>query len=302
MTTAAQPLEHPPEPKLTMTPVRIFWRKARKHPVLMIGLGVFLLILCAAIFAPWIAPYDPSAQDMLNRVTPPVWTAQGSWAHILGTDGLGRDYFSRLIYGARISLLIGISAVIASGLIGITLGVAAGYFGGKVDLVINYLIMTRLTLPVVMVGLAVVSIVGSSLTIIVLVLGLLLWDRFAIVTRAAAMQLREQEFILSSRAMGSTTRQILVHELLPNLIDKIAVIATFEIAHAILLEATMSFLGLGVRPPTPSWGLMIAEARQFLLFDPWLIMIPGAALFMLVISINFVGDGLRDVAAPEHRN
>jgi len=285
-----------------MTPARVFWRKARKHPMLIAGALVFLLILGLALLAPWVAPYDPSAQDMLNRITPPVWMDRGSWAHILGTDGLGRDYLSRLIYGARISLLIGICAVIASGLIGITLGVVAGYFGGKVDLVINYLIMTRLTLPVVMVGLAVVSVVGSSLTIIVLVLGLLLWDRFAIVIRSATMQLREQEFILASRAMGSTIRQILSQEILPNLIDKIAVIATFEIAHAILLEATMSFLGLGVRPPTPSWGLMIAEARQFLLFDPWLVMIPGAALFILVISINFVGDGLRDVVAPDTRH
>jgi len=286
----------------SVTPARVFWRKTKKHPVLMTGTGVFLWILCVAILAPWIAPYDPTAQDMLNRVTPPIWMDGGSWAHILGTDGLGRDYLSRLIYGARISLLIGICSVIASGLIGITLGVVAGYFGGKTDLVINYLIMTRLTLPVVMVGLAVVSIMGSSLTIIVLVLGLLLWDRFAIVTRSATMQLRGQEFILSSRSMGSTVPQILFQDILPNLIDKIAVIATFEIAHAILLEATMSFLGLGVRPPTPSWGLMIAEARQFLLFDPWLIMIPGVALFILVISINFMGDGLRDVTAPDNRH
>jgi len=298
MTTPTVPLE----PTLAMTPARLFWRKARAHPILIIGALVFLLILAVALLAPWIAPYDPAAQDMLNRVTPPVWMERGTWAHILGTDGLGRDYLSRLIYGARISLLIGVAAVIASGLIGITLGIVAGYFGGKVDLVINYLIMTRLALPVVMVGLAVVSVVGSSLTIIVLVLGLLLWDRFAIVTRSATMQLREQEFILASRSMGSTVRQILSQEILPNLLDKIAVIATFEIAHAILLEATMSFLGLGVRPPTPSWGLMIAEARQFLLFDPWLMMIPGAALFILVISINFVGDGLRDVAAPDTRN
>jgi len=287
---------------LAQTPTRLFWRKAGKHPMLIMGAAVFVLMLLAAVLAPWLAPFDPAAQDMLNRVKPPVWMQGGSWTHLLGTDGLGRDYFSRLLYGARISLLIGVGAVCASGAIGITLGVVAGYFGGKIDLAINYVIMTRLTLPVVMVGLAVVSVVGSSLTIIVLVLGLLLWDRFAIVMRSATMQLREQEFILSSRAMGSTVRQILAQEILPNLIDKIAVIATFEVAHAILLEATMSFLGLGVRPPTPSWGLMIAEARQYLLFDPWLIMIPGAALFILVISINFVGDGLRDVLTPDNRH
>lgn len=278
------------------------WRRLRRNPTFLLGAGVVLLILLIAVFAPLLAPHNPYTQSMGNRVVPPVWMDRGSWDHVLGTDGLGRDYLSRIIYGARISLLIAVFTVITSGLIGTTLGVLAGYFGGKVDLVINFFIMTRLTLPVVMVALAVVALFGGSLTVVVLVLGFLLWDRFAVVTRAATQQLRNQEYIQASRSLGFTTRQIVFRDVLPNIFDRLAVIATFEMAQAILLEAALSFLGLGVQPPTPSWGLMVAEGRQFLLFDPWLIMIPGAAIFVLVMAINLAGDGLRDALAPENRN
>lgn len=277
-------------------------RRLRGNPTFVVGAFIFLLIFLMAIFAPLLAPYDPYSQSMSNRVVPPVWMERGSWDHVLGTDGLGRDYLSRIIYGARISLLIAIFTVITSGLIGTTLGVLSGYFGGKVDLVINFFIMTRLTLPVVMVALAVVALFGGSLTVVILVLGFLLWDRFAVVTRAATQQLRNQEYIQASRSLGFTTRQIIFRDVLPNILDRLAVIATFEMAQAILLEAALSFLGLGVQPPTPSWGLMVAEGRQFLLFDPWLIMIPGAAIVVLVMAINLAGDGLRDAMAPENRN
>ncbi|WP_185983016.1 ABC transporter permease [Aureimonas mangrovi] len=283
-------------------PRRNAWRQLGRNPTFLVGAGVFLLIVLIAIFAPLIAPYSPYAQSMGNRLVSPIWMEGGSAEHILGTDGLGRDYLSRIIYGARISLLIAIFTVIASGLIGTTLGVLAGYFGGRVDLFINFFIMTRLTLPVVMVALAVVALFGGSLTVVVLVLGLLLWDRFAVVTRAATQQLRNQEYIQASRSLGFTTRQIILRDVLPNVFDRLAVIATFEMAQAILLEAALSFLGLGVQPPTPSWGLMVAEGRQYLLFDSWLIMIPGAAIFVIVMAINLAGDGLRDALAPENRN
>jgi peptide/nickel transport system permease protein len=278
------------------------WRRLRRNPTFLLGAGVVFAILLVAIFAPLLAPYDPYSQSMSNRVVPPVWMERGSWEHVLGTDGLGRDYLSRILYGARISLLIAVFTVITSGLIGTTLGVLAGYFGGKVDLAINFFIMTRLTLPVVMVALAVVALFGGSLLVVVLVLGFLLWDRFAVVTRSATQQLRNQEYIQASRSLGFTTRQIIWRDVLPNIFDRLAVIATFEMAQAILLEAALSFLGLGVQPPIPSWGLMVAEGRQFLLFDPWLIMIPGAAIFVLVMAINLAGDGLRDAMAPENRN
>lgn len=221
---------------------------------------------------------------------------------MLGTDKLGRDMLSRLIFGARISLFIGIAAALISALIGITLGILAGYFGGRVDSVINYLITTRLALPVVLVALAMASLVGGSLTTVVVLLGLLLWDRFAVVTRSATQQLRDSEYVLSARTLGCSLQWILLREILPNIAGALIVVATLEMAHAILLEATLSFLGMGVQPPLPSWGLMVAEGKAYMFFKPWVIAIPGVALFVLVLAINLIGDGLRDINAPDGRN
>jgi peptide/nickel transport system permease protein len=286
---------NPALPQVGATRRKGFLARALANPVFLFGAILLGLIIAMAILAPLLAPYDPLAQNMLKRTVSPFWMADGNWAHPLGTDGLGRDYLSRIIYGVRISLLIGFFTVICSGIIGTVMGVLAGYFGGKVDLVINFLIMTRLTLPVVMVALAVVALFGGSLIVVVLVLGLLLWDRFAVVMRSAVMQIRNQEYIQAAQSLGYSTPKLLFRELLPNIFDRLAVIATFEMAHAILLEASLSFLGLGVQPPTPSWGLMVAEGRQYLLF-------PGAAICVLVLAINMMGDGLRDALAPENRN
>ena len=189
-----------------------------------------------------------------------------------------------------------------SGLIGTTLGVLAGYYGGRVDAVVSYLITTRLAMPVVLVALAMASLVGGSLQVVIVLLGLLLWDRFAIVTRSATQQLRDAEFIASAKTLGASTPYILVRELLPNILGALTVVGTLEMAHAILLESTLSFLGLGVQPPTPSWGLMVAEGKAYMFFQPWVIMIPGVVLALLVLAINLVGDGIRDLAAPEDRN
>jgi peptide/nickel transport system permease protein len=197
--------------------------------------------------------------------------------------------------------LTGFLAALMSGLIGTTMGVAAGYFGGRVDLVVSFLVATRLSLPVVLVALAVVALKGSSLTVIILVLGLLLWDRFAFVMRAATLQVRSQEFVTAAQAIGCSTLRIVASEILPNVLSALIVIATVEMANAILFEAALSFLGLGVQPPLPSWGLMLAEAKEDIFFSPWMITIPGVALFLLVLSINLLGDGIRDVTAPKGR-
>lgn len=178
----------------------------------------------------------------------------------------------------------------------------AGYFGGRTDAVISYLITTRLAMPVVLVALAMASLVGGSLKVVIVLLGLLLWDRFAVVTRSATQQLRDAEFIAAAKAIGASTPYILLREILPNIMGALIVVATLEMAHAILLEATLSFLGLGVQPPTPSWGLMVAEGKTYMFFKPWVIVIPGVALALLVLAINLVGDGLRDVNAPDGRN
>jgi peptide/nickel transport system permease protein len=191
--------------------------------------------------------------------------------------------------------------MLISGVIGSTIGVLAGYFGGRIDMLITFIIITRLSMPVVLVALAVVALIGSSLSVVIWVLGLLIWDRFAVVMRSATQQMRMREFIMAAQAVGCSTLRILFTEVAPNVANQLIVVATLEMAHAILLEAALSFLGLGVQPPTPSWGLMISEAKGLMFFDPWLISIPGVALFLLVLSINMLGDGLRDVTAPENR-
>jgi len=277
-------------------------RRSLGHRGLVIGSVILALIALAALFAPWLSPHDPYAQEVTQRLIPPAWYAKGSWEHLLGTDKLGRDYLSRLLYGARVSLFIGLATALISGLIGTTMGVLAGYYGGRVDAVVSYIVTTRLALPVVLVALAMASLVGGSLKVVIVLLGLLLWDRFAIVTRSATQQLRDAEFIAAAKALGASTPYILLRELLPNLMSALTVVATLEMAHAILLEATLSFLGLGVQPPTPSWGLMVAEGKAYMFFQPWVIVIPGVVLAVLVLGINLVGDGLRDVTAPDGRN
>lgn len=287
---------------LEPSPTQLLTRRALGHTGLMIGGGILLIMLIMALFAPILAPFDPYDQDLAQRLIPPVWHDKGSWGHPLGTDNLGRDYITRIIYGARISLLIGFSAMLISGVLGTALGVAAGYFGGRVDMVITFLITTRLAMPVILVALAVVALLGSSLQIVIWVLGLLIWDRFAVVMRSATQQIRTMDYVTSARALGCSTLRIILSEILPNIANALIVVATLEVAHAVLLEAALSFLGLGVQPPEPSWGLMISEGKSHMFFKPWVIAIPGTAIFLLVLAINLLGDGIRDVTAPENRN
>lgn len=297
---SALPIETAAEPVPRMRAGTM--RTVLRHPSLMFGIAVLVVITLAALMAPVLAPQDPYAQNISQRLMNPVWYGNGSWEHPLGTDSLGRDYLSRLLYGARISLLVGFVVVLVSGLLGTAMGVAAGYFGGRVDAVVTYLVTLRLSVPLVLVALAVVAAVGSSLTVIVLVLGCLLWDRFAVVTRAATQQVVRNEYVCAAKSLGCSTGYIIVREVLPNIGSQLIVVATLEVANAILMEAALSFLGMGVQAPMPSWGLMISEGRQFMFFKGWLIAIPGATLFLTVLAVNLLGDGLRDVMAPERRS
>jgi peptide/nickel transport system permease protein len=260
---------------------------------LLIGVVIVGLVLFVAIFAPLLAPASPYDQSLSDRMVPPFFMAGGSPQHLLGTDGLGRDYASRLIYGARIALMIGVGTALLSGIFGTALGLVAGYYGGWVDLAVMYLVTVRLSLPLILVALSVVGLVGSALPTIMAILAMLLWDRFAVITRTQTQRLRNREFVLLARATGCSDLHILLREILPNLAAPLLVVATLEMAHAILLESALSFLGLGVRPPEASWGLMIAEAKDYLLFDPWLVNLPGLALFALVMGLNLLGDGLQ---------
>jgi peptide/nickel transport system permease protein len=289
---------------LAPSPATLLRRRIWRHWGLLIGGVILITIAAVALLAPLLSVYDPYDQQPARKLIPPIWqaSAKATWQHPLGTDQLGRDYLTRLFYGARISLLIGISAMLISGVIGTALGVLAGYFGGRIDMLVGFIVTTRLSMPVVLLALAVVAIIGSSLAVVIWVLGLLIWDRFAVVMRSATQQVRAREFITAAQAVGCSSPRILLTEIAPNVVNHLIVVATLEMAQAILLEAALSFLGLGVQPPTPSWGLMISQSKGLMFFDPWLISIPGAALFLMVLAINLVGDGLRDVTAPENRS
>jgi peptide/nickel transport system permease protein len=265
----------------------------------LLGASIIGFVTIIAIIAPWIVPYDPFAIDLNRRLIPPSFLEGGTAANFLGTDQLGRDYLSRLIYGARISMVIGVLTVITSGLIGITLGILGGFYGGKIDDVVVFAITTRLSIPAVLVALAVAALRGSSFILVVLVLGLLLWDRFAVVARSTTMQIRNLDYVAAAWCAGVSRWWVLSREVLPNIASHLAVVATLEMALAILLEAALSFLGLGVPPPLPSWGLMIAEAKEYMFFSPWVIIIPGAALFVLVLGVNLLGDALRNLMGTD---
>jgi peptide/nickel transport system permease protein len=278
------------------------WKRPRL-PVgqwgLYTGAIIIGIIVLMAIFAPWISPHSPYDQSLNDRLIRPVFMDGGTWNHILGTDHLGRDYLSRLIYGARLSLIIGFGTIVISAILGIGLGLIGGYYGGRTDMAVMFLLTVRLSLPIMLAAISLVGLLGNSLPLMMLVLACFLWDQFLVVTRSLTMRLRNAEFVLAARAAGLSDWRIMVQEILPNLVSPLVVVATLEMAHAILLEAALSFLGLGVRPPDASWGLMIAEAKDFVFFEPWLVNIPGLAIFILVAGITFLGEGLRTLLAPD---
>ena len=276
-------------------------RRALRHGGFIFGSAILFATIVLAIFAPFIAPHDPIAQNLGVRLLPPSWMQGGRPNYLLGTDHLGRDYLSRLIYGSRISLIVGFSTMLISGAIGSALGFVGGYFGGRIDDIVTYVINCRLSMPGLLVALAVISLVGGSLATIILVLGLLFWDRYAVVVRTATQQVRNADFIAAARVAGASAPWIIWNEIRPNVLHHILVIATLEMSMAILSEASLSFLGLGIRAPTPSWGLMIAEGRSFLFAKPYLVWVPGIAIFLLVLATNLLGDGLRDLSQPEGR-
>ncbi len=284
------------------TPGQIMRQRMLTHKGFIIGGLMVLVVFLVAIFAPYIAGYDPYHQDLSIRMIPPVWSEAGSWEYPLGTDSMGRDYLSRLAYGARISLFIGFSCMTIAAVIGISLGLIAGYFGGVADMIVSFIITVRLALPAVLVAIAVVALMGGSIQVVVMVLGCLIWDRFAVILRATTQQIRGMDYVQAAQAAGCSVIWLMVREIMPNLFNSIVIVATLEIGRAILLEAALSFLGMGVQPPTPSWGLMISEGKDLMLFDPYLVTIPGVALFFLVLGMNLFGDGLRDVTSPEGRS
>lgn len=277
-------------------------RRSIEHPGLLAGAIVFGLIVLAAIAAPLIAPHDPNEQDILNRLQPPIWldgTSDDALSHPLGTDKIGRDYLSRLLYGARTSLIVALVATVSSCIIGTVLGLIAGFAGGRIDATIMFIVSMRLSLPFYIIALAAAAAFGASFFSLMILLSVFLWDPFAVVVRGLTIQVRNRDYVTAALALGCSRTRIIFTEILPNVIGSIIVVATTEMAVAILYEASLSFLGLGVQPPRASWGLMLSEAKLEIFDNTWLITLPGVCLFVLVLSINLLGDGLRDVLAPD---
>ncbi len=287
---------------LEPTPMTKLRRRVFKNHSFLIGAVILIFIILIALLAPLFSPHDPYDQDLARRLMNPFWhDKKTNDLYLLGTDKVGRDYLSRLIYGAQISLLIGFLTILISGTIGTALGVVAGYFGGRVDMVVNFIINTRLAMPVFLVAMAAVVAFGASLHVVIMVLGLFLWDRFAVVMRSITMQARDLDYVKAARAIGCSTPYIIIREIFPNVLSSLTVVATVEMANAILIEAALSFLCFGVQAPTPSWGLMLNEGREYMFFSPWLLALPGTGLFLLVLAINLFGDGLRDVTLERER-
>ena len=260
--------------------------------------GILLLIVAGSALAPWIAPHDPLAVNIRHRLAPPAWMEGGTTQHLLGTDPVGRDLLSRMIYGGRVSLVIGVAAVILSATIGVLLGLGAGYVGGGTDWTIMTIVNVMLTFPFVLLALAVIAVLGPSLVNMIIVLGVAGWPIYARVVRAETMAIREREFVLAGRALGMSHVRIVFRQILPNLVSAIVVIATLQVAQVIILESFLSFLGLGIQPPTPAWGNMLGEGRVYMLNSWWIAAFPGLAIFVTTLAINLMGNALRDWLDP----
>jgi len=268
-----------------------------RHPTVVASALVLATVVFVAIAAPLIAPYDPYEQHLEARLGSPMW-AGGSFAHPFGTDQLGRDVLSRLMYGARVSIAIGVMAVLVSGVLGVAAGVTAGFYGGIVDELLMRLADLRLALPFVLLVISVIAVFGPSLTNLIVILGLTGWVPYAKIVRAEALSMREREFIVAARAVGARNTRLMFKHILPNTVAAAIVIGSLELANIIVVEASLSFLGLGVQAPTPSWGNMLGEARDYLMSNFWLATLPGIAISITAISVNLIGDWLRDVLDP----
>jgi peptide/nickel transport system permease protein len=262
---------------------------------------VLAAIVGSAIFAAWIAPHDPIDVDIRHRLAPPMWMDGGHADHVLGTDQIGRDLLARMIYGGRVSLVVGVGAVALATTLGVFLGLTAGYFGGRTDTVIMTGLNVMLSFPFVLLALAVIAVLGPSLTNMILVLGAAGWPIYARVVRAETLAIRERDFIVASRALGTGHIRIALRQIFPNLVSPVIVIATLQVAQVIIVESFLSFLGLGVQPPTPAWGNMLGEGRLYMLNSWWIATFPGLAIFVTTLVINLMGNALRDWLDPHMR-
>jgi len=283
-------------------PVALAPPRRRRLPWLVVlGVGFVGLLLVVAAAAPLLAPEDPIRQSLRGRLTPPTWSGADSRAHLMGTDHLGRDVLSRVIYGSRVSLVVGFSAVLVGGVLGSAAGMLAGFSRRRMDAVVMTIADAQLAFPFILLAIGIIAVLGPSFPTLVVVIGLSGWVSYARILRSQVLVLRSREFVESIHALGGSLARIVLRHVLPNVLSSIVVIATLELARAIVLEATLSFLGLGIQPPTPSWGGMVQEGREYLDSAWWISTFPGAVLMITSIVVSRTGDWLRDVLDPTLR-
>jgi len=275
-----------------------FLSELRKHHIAMLGGIVIIVYLLAAVFAEQITVYDPTRGDLRQRLEPPVWYAEGTWAHPLGTDGQGRDMLTRVIYGARISLAVGIISVAISVLIGMLLGTVAGYYRGRFDNLVSRFADILLAFPFLIFAFGVMAFLGPGFTNLILALTFKGWVEFFRLVRGEMLSEKTQEYVEAAKVTGHSHSAIISREILPNIIQSVFVLATLRMGYMIIMEASLSFLGLGIPPHIPAWGSMVASGRDYILVAPWVSTIPGLAIVVLVLSINLFGEGLRDILDP----
>jgi peptide/nickel transport system permease protein len=281
------------------------WRKAmvslRKDKSALFGVLILLGVVVVAILAPVLAPFSPHEQLLSRNLKPPMWS-DGQSIFILGTDHLGRDFLSRLIYGTRISLIVGFFAVFLTGSFGLLVGLVSGYFGGKVDFFLMRLVDLVLSFPFILLALATIAIVGPSLTVLILVMSMRIWVIYARVVRGEVLTMREQEFIHAARSIGGSDFRIIFRHILPNVLAPVIILASLYLGRMIIIEAGLSFLGLGVPPPTPTWGGLLSDGKIHLYTSWWLVTFPGLAITITVLGSNLVGDWLRNISDPRMRS
>lgn len=275
-----------------------FFSELRKHRIAMFGGIVIIVYLLAAVFAEQITVYDPTRGDLRQRLEPPVWYAEGTWAHPLGTDGQGRDLLTRVIYGARISLAVGIISVAVSVIIGMLLGTVAGYYRGRFDYLVSRFADILLAFPFLIFAFGVMAFLGPGFTNLILALTFKGWVEFFRLVRGEMLSEKTQEYVEAAKVTGHSHTAIISREIIPNIIQSVFVLATLRMGYMIIMEASLSFLGLGIPPHIPAWGSMVASGRDYLLVAPWVSTIPGIAIVVLVLSINLFGEGLRDILDP----
>jgi len=275
------------------------WKSLKESKTGMFGAGIVFAVIAVALTATIISPHDPTKQDIINKMMSPVWYEDGSWEHILGSDQLGRDILSRLIYGSRVTLLVAFSGTILAGAIGVVMGAVSGYYGGWVDALIMRLVDIQLSFPFILLALFIAAVLGPGLQNIILIAALSGWVRYARLVRGEILSIKEMEYIEAIRSLGGSNARIIFRHILPNVISPVIVIATLEMAKIILMEASLSYLGLGVPIEIPTWGRMLSDSRVHISTSPWMAIMPGVAITLTVLGVNLLGDWLRDYLDPK---